>query len=55
MKKRLSLQDKAEIAMKEAVQEVIERHKQTGRPLVIWKNGKVVRVSASRLSRTNGK
>lgn len=44
MKKRISLQDKAEIALKEAVREVVEKHKITGRPLSIWQNGKVVRV-----------
>lgn len=46
MKKRMSLQDKAELAMKEAVREVILRHKKTGRPLAIWENGKVVHISA---------
>lgn len=45
MKKRMSLQDKAEAALKEAVRQVVERHKQTGRPLVVWKNGKVARIS----------
>ena len=46
MKKRLSLQDKAYRALKEAVREVVERHKKTGRPLAVWKNGKVVHISA---------
>jgi hypothetical protein len=45
MKRRLSLQDKAEIALKEAVLEVVERHKKTGRPLSVWKNGKVMHIS----------
>jgi hypothetical protein len=45
MKKRLTLQDKAERALKEAVREVVERHKKTGRPLSIWADGKVVRIS----------
>lgn len=45
MKKRISLQDKAEIALKKAVREVVERHKKTGRPLAVWQNGKVVRIS----------
>ena len=45
MKKRMSLQYKAEIALKEAVHEVVENHKKIGRPLSIWKNGKVVHVS----------
>jgi hypothetical protein len=42
MKKRMSLQDKAFLAMQEAVKEVIEKHKKSGRPLPIWKDGKVV-------------
>lgn len=45
MKKRMSLQDKAEAALKKAVREVVERHKKTGRPLAVWKNGKTVLVS----------
>lgn len=38
----MSLQDKAKIALKKAVAEVVENHKKTGRPLSIWKNDKVV-------------
>ncbi len=49
MKKRLSLQDKAELALKKAIREVIERHKQINRPLAIWQNGKVVKVSAAKI------
>ncbi|MFH1867412.1 MAG: hypothetical protein ABH843_00450 [Candidatus Omnitrophota bacterium] len=45
-KKRRTLQDKAFIALKEAVKEVVERHKKSGRPLAIWENGKVKRVIA---------
>lgn len=45
MKKRMSLQDKAEAAMKKAVRGVVEQHKKTGRPLAVWKNGKTVRIS----------
>lgn len=48
------LQVKAEKALKEAVREVIEDHKRTGRPLVIWRNGKVAKVSAKRLSHKGG-
>lgn len=44
-KKRMSLHDKAEAAMKEAIRQVVERHKKTGRPLAVWRNGKVVRIS----------
>ena len=45
MKKRMSLQDKAEAAMKEAIRQVVERHKKEGRSLAVWQNGKVVRIS----------
>ena len=45
MKKRMTMQDKAMAAMKEAVRQVVEQHKITGRPLSVWKNGKVVLVS----------
>lgn len=45
MKKRMSLQDKAEVALRKAVREVVERHKKNGRPLAIWENGKTVRIS----------
>lgn len=45
MKKRMSLQDKAEAALKKAVRGVIEQHKKTGRSLAIWEKGKTVRIS----------
>lgn len=48
-KKRLSLQDKAELAMKSAVRKVIAEHKKSGRPLAVWENGKVVRIPADKL------
>jgi len=44
MKKRMTIQDKAEAAMEKAVQKVVAQHKKDGRPLVVWKNGKVKRV-----------
>ena len=47
MKKRMSLQDKAEAALKKAVREVVKRHKKTGRSLAVWKDGRTVRISAS--------
>ncbi len=37
---------KAEKALKEAVREVFEERAREGRPVVIWQNGKVIRVSA---------
>ncbi|MFC1637054.1 hypothetical protein ACFL5Z_19710 [Planctomycetota bacterium] len=36
MKKRLTLSDKALLAMREAVREVIERHKKLKQPLAVW-------------------
>ena len=36
MKKRLTLQDKALLAMREAVRKVIERHKKLKLPLAVW-------------------
>ena len=49
MKKPHSLQEKAFLALKQAVREVIAHHKQTGRPLAIWRNGKVVWVPATEI------
>lgn len=45
MKKRMSLQDKAEAALKKAVRGVVERHKKSGRPLAVWENGRTIRIS----------
>lgn len=42
MKKRMTLEKKAEEALKKAVKEVVERHKESGRPLAVWENGRVV-------------
>lgn len=55
MKKRMSLQDKAEKAMKVAIKEVVERHKKSGRPLSTWSNGKVIRVSALNIGKHRSK
>jgi len=46
MKKRLTMQKKAELALKNAVQKVIQKHKKTGRPLSVWENGKVLKIKA---------
>jgi hypothetical protein len=35
--------------MKSAIREVVKNHKKSGRPLAIWKNGKVVKFSAAKL------
>jgi hypothetical protein len=49
MKKRMSLQDKAYAALKEAVREVVKQHKKAGRPIAVWKNGKTVRFSPNKV------
>ncbi|MEW6008195.1 MAG: hypothetical protein AB1629_00985 [Candidatus Omnitrophota bacterium] len=46
-----TLQAKAFKALKEAVYEVVLEHKRTGRPLSVWRNGKVVNISASQALR----
>ena len=47
----VKLQAGAEKALREAVRGVIEDHKRTGRPLIVWRNGKVAKVPASQLLR----
>ena len=37
----MTILDKAEAAMKKAIKKVVAQHKKDGRPLFIWKNGKV--------------
>jgi hypothetical protein len=45
------LQEKAFKALREAIREVIEEHKRNKRPLVVWRNGKIVKISASQVLR----
>lgn len=45
MKKRLSLQDKAELAFKKAIKRVVDNHRKSGRPLAVWDKGKVKQVT----------
>ena len=47
----VSFSVKAEKAMKRAFRRVLEEHKRLGQPIAIWRGGKVVRISADRLSR----
>jgi len=42
----LPLAQRAEMALKAAVEKVVEEHARDGRPLYIWRDGKVVEVSA---------
>lgn len=46
MKKRMTIQDKDEMAMKKAVKKVVAQHKKDGRLLAVWENGKVKKVVA---------
>jgi len=43
------LHDKALLALKKAVRGVIKRHQESGRPLAVWKDGKVARISADQV------
>ena len=45
----MSLSEKAEMALKEAVRGVIKENARLGLPVVIWRNGKVAKVPANRL------
>ncbi|MFA5351260.1 MAG: hypothetical protein WC357_08045 [Candidatus Omnitrophota bacterium] len=49
MKREITIQDKAELAMKSAIRQVVREHKKSGRPLAVWKNGKIARISANKL------
>ncbi len=49
IKKQSELDKKAEKAMREAVKGVVLEHKKNGQPLAIWKQGKVMSVSAKNL------
>lgn len=51
MKRRYTIQDKAFIALKKAVREVVEHHKKTGRPLAVWRDNKVTWIPATQLLR----
>lgn len=46
---RLPLEKRAEIAFKEALDGVIDEHARPGLPLYIWREGKVVGLSAQEL------
>lgn len=42
--KNLPLDVRAEMALKEAVADAIAEHKRMGRPIVVWRDGKVVTI-----------
>ncbi|MDO8488620.1 MAG: hypothetical protein Q7S42_00695 [Candidatus Omnitrophota bacterium] len=47
--KRRTMQDKAELAMKSAIRQVVADHKKSGRSLAVWKDGKMVRIPSNKL------
>jgi len=51
----LPLAERAEMALKAAVEKVVESHVREGRPLYIWRDGKVIEVSAQELRDTPAK
>ncbi len=51
----LPLEVRAEMALKEAVQEAVEEHIRDGRPLYIWRDGKVVALSPQELRDSSSK
>ena len=50
--RELPLAERAEMALKAAVEKVVESHVREGRPLYIWRDGKVVEVPAQELRDT---
>jgi hypothetical protein len=48
-KQQIELHKKAEKALRAAVKKVVEEHKRIGAPLIVWKGGKVVHVTADKL------
>ncbi|MDO8525432.1 MAG: hypothetical protein Q7S07_02985 [Candidatus Omnitrophota bacterium] len=44
-----TLQEKAFKAFKAAIRGVIEDHKRSGRPLSVWRNGRVMRISPDKV------
>ena len=46
----LPLQDRALVALRKAVEKVMQEHVRLGIPVHIWENGRVVEISASDLA-----
>lgn len=42
----LPLHQRAEMALREAVEEVIERHARLGLPIYVWRNDRMIDISA---------
>ncbi len=45
----IPLEIRAEKALKEAVAEAIANHKRDGDPIVVWQDGKVVKIAVDRI------
>lgn len=54
MRRKRSLSQEALKALRQAVRQLILERKQTGQPVIIWRNGRVIRESAARLLRRLG-
>ncbi len=48
---KLPIAVRAEMALKAAVKKAIIEHARQGRPIYVWRNGKVVEISARELRR----
>ena len=49
--KKMSLGEMAEEALKKAMARVVEKHRRSGDPLAVWRDGEVVHVPADQLQR----
>ena len=47
--KKLSVPEKAELALKEAVKKTMAEHKKRGEPVAIWKDGKAIWLPADEI------
>jgi hypothetical protein len=45
----IPMEIRAEEAMRKAVEKTIEDHRRTGDPIVIWRDGKVVKIPADQI------
>ena len=50
---KVSIPKLAEKAIKEAFKEVVKENRKAGLPLIVWKNGKVVKLSPEKLKKIN--
>jgi len=49
----LPLEERAEMALKAAVEKVIARHAREGVPICVWRDGKVVELAAQELQESS--